>query len=92
MIRSFRSQNLARFWKQSQVERIPTDWTAKIEMVLDMLDAAEAPEDLAIPGLEFHAYPEGKQGRYGVMASRAWRVSFAWREGDAVDVDLEEIN
>ena len=92
MIRSFRNRGLGEFWERGDVERIPTDWTAKIELVLDMLDAAEAPEDLAIPGLEFHGYPEGTQGRFGVMASRAWRLSFAWRNGDAVDVDLEEIN
>ena len=57
-----------------------------------MLAAADEPEDLAIPGMNFHAYPEGAQGRFAVMVSKAWRLSFAWREGEAIDVDLEDVH
>jgi proteic killer suppression protein len=92
MIRSFRNRPLQRFWERGDVDRIPTDWAAKIEQILDLLEAATAPEDLAIPGLRFHGYPEGTKGRFGVMVSVAWRVSFSWQEGDAIDVDLEEIS
>jgi proteic killer suppression protein len=92
MIRSFRNAALRRFWESSNVGRIPTDWASNVELILDMLDAATAPEDMAIPGLRFHGYAEGTKPRFAVMASRAWRVSFSWREGDAHDVDLEEVN
>lgn len=92
MIRSFRNAALRKFWERSEVERVPTDWVSKIEQILDILDAATAPEDLAIPGLGFHGYAEGTTPRFGVMASRAWRLSFSWKEGDAHEVDLEEIN
>ncbi|MGD9868530.1 MAG: type II toxin-antitoxin system RelE/ParE family toxin [Hyphomicrobiales bacterium] len=91
MIRSFRTRGLQQFWERSDVERIPTDWAERISQILDMLDAAAAPEDLAIPGLEFRAYAEGRQPRFGVMVSRAWRLSFAWERGDAIAVSLEEI-
>ena len=92
MIRSFKNAALRKFWESSDVKRIPTDWASKIELILDTLDAATAPEDLAIPGLRFHGYAEGTRPRFAVMASAAWRVSFSWREGDAHDVDLEEVN
>jgi proteic killer suppression protein len=92
MIRSFKNVALRKFWERSGVERIPTDWVSKIEQILDILNAATAPEDLAIPGLRFHGYAEGTKPRFGVMASEAWRLSFSWKEGDAHDVDLEEIN
>ena len=91
MIRSFRNKGLQDFWESSDIERIPTDWTTRIAQILDMADAASAPEDLAIPGLRFHAYARGTQPRFGVMVSEAWRLSFAWNKGDAVDIDLEEI-
>ncbi len=91
MNRSFRNEGLREFWEGSEIERIPTDWAARIAQVLDILDAATAPEDLVIPGLQFHAYPEGRQPRFGVMVSAAWRLSFAWERGDAIDIDLEEI-
>lgn len=92
MIKSFRSGALQAFWENSDVERIPTDWVKRIEHVLDILDAATAPEDLAIPGLRFHGFPEGTKPRFGVMASKAWRISFSWSQGDAHAVDLDEVH
>lgn len=90
MIRSFRNRGLQRYWEHSDVERIPTDWARRIAAILDMLDVAEEPEDMAVPGFGFHAYPDDRQPRFGIMVSVAWRLSFAWKNGDAIDVDLEE--
>lgn len=92
MIKSFRSPALQAFWENSSVERIPTDWVKRIEQVLDMLDAASAPEDLAIPGLRFHSYAERTKPRFAVMASKAWRISFSWKQGNAYDVELDEVH
>lgn len=92
MIKSFRSVALQTFWESSSVERIPTDWVKKIGQILDMLDAATMPEDVAIPGLGFHGFAEGNRPRFGVMASKAWRISFSWSQGDALDVSLGEIH
>ena len=91
MNRSFRNTGLQHFWEHSDVERIPTDWARRIALVLDLLDAAAIPDDVALPGLGFHACPEGGDARFGVMVSQAWRLSFAWDKGDAVDIDLEEM-
>jgi len=91
MIRSFRNKGLQDFWDRGDIERIPTDWSRRIALVLDLLDAAATPEDVALPGLGFHACPEGGDARFGVMVSQAWRLSFAWNKGDAVNIDLEEI-
>lgn len=92
MIVSFRNEALRRFWESSSTERIPTDWAKKILQALDMLDAASSPEDMAIPGFDFHGFAEGTKPRYGVMASKVWRISFTWKQGDAHDVDLDEIH
>lgn len=92
VIRSFRSKELEKFWQRGDVRRIPTDWAEKIEILLDMIDAAEAPEDIAVSGLSFHAYRDGATERFAVMASMAWRLSFAWDEQDAVNVDLEQVH
>lgn len=92
MIKSFRSTSLQAFWETSTVERIPTDWVKKIELILDLLDAAESPEAMAIPGLRFHGFAGGTKPRFAVMASKAWRISFAWKQGDAYGVNLDEIH
>ena len=90
MIKSFRSTALRKFWQRGDVQSIPTDWTDKIEKLLDLLEKARSPEDMALPGL-FYGYPEGTKGRYAVAVSKGWRLSFGWENGEAVDVDLEDI-
>ena len=91
MIRSFRNRSLRKFWERGEVQSIPTDWTEKIEKLLDFLDKARAPEDMALPGL-FYGYPEGTKGQFAVSISKGWRLTFSWKNGEAVEVDLEELN
>jgi proteic killer suppression protein len=43
-----------------------------------------------LPGFRFHALSGRDKGRYAVDASGNWRITFAWTEGDASDVDLED--
>lgn len=59
-------------------------------MVLDRLDAAVRPEDMNLPGLRFHALSGKMKGRYSVRVTGNRRVTFAWDDEDAVDVDLED--
>ena len=89
MIKSFRSPRLQDFWQRGDVESIPTDWVKKIEYVLDMIDAAVEPEDLNLPGLNFHVVIEERAARYAVMISQSWRLSFSWISKNAENVDLE---
>ena len=91
MIRSFRNSGLRKYWERSEIERIPTDWANRIAQILDILDAATKPQDLVVPGLRFHIIRDEDEPRYGVMVSNAWRISYAWSRGDAIDVDLEEV-
>jgi len=48
------------------------------------------PEDMNLPGFRFHALKGKEKGRYAVDASGNWRITFAWLDGDAIDVDLED--
>jgi hypothetical protein len=43
-----------------------------------------------LPGFRFHPLLGRDKGRYAVNASGNWRITFAWAESDAVDVDLED--
>jgi len=57
---------------------------------LRALDDAVRPEDMALPGFRFHALKGAEKGRFAVDASGNWRITFAFEESDAVDVDLED--
>ena len=43
-----------------------------------------------IPGYRFHALKGNLRGRYAIWASVNWRITFAWHDTDAIDVDRED--
>jgi len=90
MILSFRSRALRRFWEREERSKLPPDRTERINMILDRLDAAAAPDDLNLPGLGFHKLSGAAKGRYAVSVSANWRITFAWQDSDAVEVDFED--
>ena len=90
MIRSFRHRSLQRFWTRSDTSGLRPDWISKISRLLDALDRAHKPQDLAMPGTGFHALRGDLKGRYAMSVSRNWRLTFGWDGEDAIDVDLED--
>jgi proteic killer suppression protein len=81
---------LQRFWTRSDASGRRPDWLPKISRFLDALDQARTPEELAMPGARFHALRGNLKGRFAMVISRNWRLTFAWRGEDAIDVDLED--
>jgi proteic killer suppression protein len=89
MIRSFRTKPLRVFWETGDGARIAPQLRARIERRLDALDQATAPEDMNIPGFDFHRLSGARRGTYTVHVNGPWCIPFRWDETDAVDVDLE---
>lgn len=90
MIRSFRSKALRRFAEQGDASKLSVPNVARIEVILNRLNAAKRPEQMNAPGLRFHALKGAGKGRFAVDASGNWRITFRWDGEDAVDVDLED--
>lgn len=66
------------------------DWVNRVRLVLSLLDKAARPEDANVPGLNFHPLTGGQAGRFSILVSRNWRITFAWDDSDAIDVHLED--
>lgn len=92
MIRSFRDKALERFFATGDGRRLSVQNTRRIANILRALDDASRPEDMNLPGFRFHALVGRDKGRYAVNASGNWRITFGWTEGDAIDVDLEDLS
>jgi proteic killer suppression protein len=90
VIKSLKNRELKRYWTKADVSGLRPDWSAKVRRILLALDAAEAPEALDVPGFGFHAFRGSLAGRYAVTVSRNWRITFAFEDGEAIDVDLED--
>jgi proteic killer suppression protein len=90
MIQNFRHKGLHRFFSKSDYRGIPAQHAARIERLLDRLNAAVKPEDMDLPGYRFHSLKGDRQGDYAVSVSGNWRLTFCFDGEDATDVDLED--
>ena len=90
MIRSFRHRGLERFFTRSDYQGVPAQYAARLERMLDRLDAATDPGDMALPGYKFHALKGKRKGVYAVTVTGNWRLTFRFDNEDAIQVDLED--
>jgi proteic killer suppression protein len=90
VIRSFRHKGLDRLFTASTARGIPTEHRARIERMLDRLDAAIRFDDMNVPGWRFHALRGSQKGRWAVAVSGNLRLTFAFDGEHAVDIDLED--
>jgi toxin HigB-1 len=89
MIRSFRSRALAALWNKGDASKVRSDLVARVRVRLDALQAARRPEDMTLPGFEFHRL-RGRPVRYTVHINGPWCVTFGWEGENAMAVDLEQ--
>jgi proteic killer suppression protein len=89
MIKSFGSKPLRAFWEKSDASKIAPRLRGRIERRLDALDQAMSPEDMNIPGFDFHALTGNRKGTYAVHVNGPWCTTFRWDGVDVVDVNLE---
>jgi len=90
MIRGFKHKGLERFFRRGDHRGIPVQSAARIERVLDRLDAAMRPDDMNLPGYRFHSLKGDRAGAYAVTVTGNWRITFAFEGEDATRVDLED--
>lgn len=80
---------MATYWNRDDASRIRPDLLDRLRRRLDALDAAARPEDLNLPGFDFHKL-RGKPTRYSLHINGPWCVTFEWQGEDAIHVNLEQ--
>lgn len=90
MIRSFRHRGLEAFYAKDDRRRIPSDRIDRIQRLLDRLETAQIPQDMNLPGFDFHPLKGNRKGTYAVSVSGNWRLTFRFEAPHAFDVDLED--
>ena len=89
MIKSFRNKGLAELWSKDRTSRIDQRLYDRILQRLDALDAAGEPEDVNVPGFDFHSLKGFDSRRYTIHINGPWCITFEFSEGDAQRVDFE---
>ena len=90
MILKFRHKGLARFFETGSRSGIQAAHAERLRLILGLLNAAIRPGDLGLPGLDLHPLKGVRKGTWSVTVSGNWRVTFAFREKDADEVDYED--
>lgn len=91
MIKTFRSKPLAKFAATGETRKLPVQGAAvaKLERQLAVLNAAAKADDMNVPGWFFHSL-QSTPVRFSVRVTANYRLTYAWENTDAVDVDLED--
>ena len=90
MIRTFKHKGLERFFAKGDHRGIPAQFGARLERMLDRLDASVVPGDMDLPGYRFHPLKGERAGEFAASVSGNWRLTFRFDDEDAVDVNLED--
>jgi proteic killer suppression protein len=89
VIKTFKHKGLEEVWKTGRSSKIAGDLWRRTVRRLDALAAAAKPEQMNIPGFDFHPL-KGKPQRYTVHINGPWCITFGWDGTDAIDIDLEQ--
>ena len=88
MIENFRHRGLKRLFERGDRRQIRPDLVEKVENILAVLDAAEAVQDMDLPGFRLHQLTGNLKGFWAVTVRANWRIVFRFERGRALDVDL----
>jgi proteic killer suppression protein len=90
VIKSFRSRGLAELWERGRTGKIDAKMHGRIVRRLDRLDVVARPNEMNIPGFDFHPLRGFQPIRYSVHVNGPWCITFEFADGDACRVDFEQ--
>lgn len=89
MIASFRDAGTEGLWKSGKSRSLPADLQRRAFKKLAILNAAITLDNLRVPpGNRLEPLRGDRSGRYSIRINDQYRVCFAWRDGNAFDVEI----
>ena len=89
MIRSFADKRTAALFAGHAVRGLPHQFQRRARAKLQALDAAGRLDDLRVPpGNRLEALRGDRAGRHSIRINDQWRICFAWRDGEAWEVEI----
>lgn len=90
MIKTFKHKGLELFFTKGSFRGIPAQYAARIERMLDRLDASKEAEDMNMPGYKFHMLKGDRKSEFAVSVTGNLRITFEFNQEDAINVSLED--
>ena len=89
MIKSFKDRETQQIFTRQRSRRLPPDIQQVALRKLRMLNNAHILNDLQLPPANHLEKLAGdRAGQHSIRINDRWRVCFAWRDGDAYDVEI----
>jgi len=89
VIRSFADKRTAALFAGHAVRGLPHQLQRRARAKLQALDAARRLDDLRVPpGNRLEALKGDRTGRHSIRINDQWRICFAWRDGEAWEVEI----
>ena len=91
MIKTFRDADTERLWKEERSRRIPASLRKTALKRLQILNAAAALGDLALPpGNRLERLRGDREAQHSIRVNDQYRVGFEWRDGNAYEVEITD--
>lgn len=90
VIVSFRHKGLERLYREGSKKDVQAAHVPKLLRILSLLDVAQGPDDLAIPGFRTHPLKGDLAGHWSMWVNGNWRVTFRFVDADVELVDYQD--
>jgi toxin HigB-1 len=90
VIKSFVHRGLKELFETGRTGKISNNLIKRARGRMLVLHAATTLHDLGIPGFDCHPLAGTNPQRYAIKVSGPWRITFEFKKGDALRVDLEQ--
>jgi addiction module HigA family antidote len=89
VIKSFKDRETQTIFTRQRSRRLPSELQQIALRKLRMLNNARTLNDLQVPPANrLEKLVGDRAGQYSIRINERWRVCFAWRDGDAYDVEI----
>lgn len=89
MIKSFKCKHTESIFNGAYSRKFPRDIQRIAARKLEMLQAASEINSLRVPPANRLEKLKGnRSGQYSIRINDQWRICFAWKRGDAFDVEI----
>jgi proteic killer suppression protein len=90
MILSFRHKGIERFFRAGSKAGIQPKHAYKLGDQLTLLNIARSPEEMNVPGWQWHELKGNLAGHWSVSVNGNWRLTFTFEGEDAILVDYRD--
>jgi proteic killer suppression protein len=90
MIESFKHKGLRQYFEDDNPRGINPQHAEKIRLILGALHAADRLQGMDLPTFGLHELQGKRKGTWAVTVRANWRVTFRFKDGNAIDVNYED--